>query len=316
MNRPETDRIILGVSSECNYEGALQFAVDEALRLRRGLTVMHALSESLAPPPDTIITFGGEVGRHHFVDRSDAQLSHDLVNEVAHRARAMGHKMIDVDILVPTGHQVHSIVEAAVGARLIVLQHRDLSFLERIMSASTSVRVALRSSCPVVIVASPWYPRTSFNRVTAGIDDITNCEDILRVAFESAEARLAGLDIVHSWKHLAASSDSITYGSLTEEIRSSLVSRLDEVLAPWRRDFPTVTVEQHTFGVNAAEALTGHSQHSDLIVIGRHESILPHPFSLGIVARTLLTTAHCPVEIVPQIRSHQGGALEAAGDHV
>jgi len=211
----------------------------------------------------------------------------------------MGGKAFDVNTQVPVGRPHQAIVEAAYAARLIVLQHRNFSHLKRMLTPSTSVGVATRSHCPTVIVPSPWHVRSSRNRITVGIADIGNSAQLLEVAFKNAEARLAGIDVVHSWKYLSATFDTATYRAVTEEVRLDYTRQLDQALELWRHDFPSVTVEQYIVRGNAAEALIGHSKNSDLLIVGRRDTAGPLPLPLGMVARKVVNNSHCPVEVVP-----------------
>lgn len=283
MNMPKTGSIVLGVTGGDGFESALQFAVDEALRRHCGITVVHALPESLAPPPDSAIAFGGQSAQsHHFVDRSFAADAYELVTAVARRARAMGKPMVAVDTYIPSGRPVHVVVEAAAEAQLIVLQHHNLSALESIFRPSTSVRVASRSLCPVVIVTSPWNPRIRYNRVTVGIEDIADSATLLGVAFETARSRGARIDVLRAGGYLAGKQ-----------------GLLDQTLAPWRQKYPDVTVELHLMDAGLAEALLEHSRTSDLLLVGRYQAALPLPLPLGSLPRALVNGSSCPVLIVP-----------------
>lgn len=291
MNMPQNGSIVLGVTDGDGYEGALQFAVDEALRRHCGITVVHALPESLAPPPDALMAFGNQSQRnHHFVDRSSAPEGYELVTAVARRAREMGRERIDVDTSTPPGPPVHVVIEAAVEAQLIVLQHRNLPALENIFRPSTSVRVASRSLCPVVIVTSPWDPKVRYNRVTVGLEDIADSTDVLGVAFETARSRGARIEVLHAGGYLAGKQEP-----------------LDQTFGPWRQNYPDVTVELNSVDAGLAEALLERSRTSDLLLVGRYQAALPLPLPLGSLPRALVNGSSCPVLIVPR------GAVTTAG---
>lgn len=314
MSEISTQPIVVGVSGAGDSEGALRFAIDEAIAQRCGITIVHALSESLPPPPgEPLIGFGSRSEEsHHFVDGSESAEAYRLVTETARRARAMSNRRVEVDTRIPVGRPVRAIVNAGAHARLIVVQHHDLPTFERIFVRSTSVGVSARAHCPVVTVPPLWGPELRHNRVTVGIDRSDDAADILRIAFESAERRMARLDVVHAWKLMRADDDIVVSHSLAHEWQERSETELARILTPWQRQFPQVNVEQHVVQQGAVEALLGHSKESDLLVLGRHAAAHILPLPLGSIARAMVNGAGCPVEVVP----HGGPARSVAtGDH-
>lgn len=301
MSDISTQPIVVGVSGAGASDGALRFAVDEAIRQRCGITIVHALSESLAPPPgDPLSGFASRSeSPHRFVDGSDSAEAYRLVTDTARRARAESHGRVAVDSRVLIGHHVRAIVNAAENARLIVLQHHDLPVFERIFVHSTSVGVSGRAHCPVVTVPPVWDPDFHRDRVVVGISRLDDSADVLRIAFESAERRRAKLDVVHAWTLMSSDGDVMSHRSAGDERQGRSESELAELVTPWIRQFPTVKVEQHVVHQGAVEALIDISRDSDLLVLGRFRASLPLPLPLGSIARAMVSGGHCPVEVVP-----------------
>ncbi|MGZ5366716.1 MAG: universal stress protein [Aeromicrobium sp.] len=303
MSKADARPIIVGISEEGQSEGALRFAVDEAVRQRCRLTVVHALQPATIPPPagDPLIGYGSQERTHVFADEEKSTEAHRLVTDVARRARAMGNGRVAVDTDVPVGHRVHAIIEAAENARLIVLQHRDLPTFERIFARSTSTRVSAKAHCPVVTVPPVWDPNLHHNRITVAIDDIENSADILRVAFEDAARRLARIDIVHASRYMGSEVDIIESRDSEDEMQTRRIDSFDQLLASWRKEFPRVAVEQHLVRQSTVDALLEHSRESDLLILGRFKRSfpIPLPLPLGSIARAMVSGAHCPIEIVP-----------------
>lgn len=300
MNEIDTKPILLGVSDAEHSEGAMLFAVEEALRHQCGITVMHVLPGSMPPPPDSPIGFGSHAERtHHFVDRSLSQEAADLVTEIARRARAMVKGKVEIETSTLIGRRVHTIVDAAENARLVVLEHRDLPVLERMFVRSTSVGVSARAHCPVVTVPPLWKSQVHHNRITVAIDDIDDAAEILRAAFESARQRSARINVVHAWKFMGSEADVIAPQELVAEWQQRSAEHLKKALEPWRQEFPDVEVDSQFVRLRAVEALLECSQDSDLLVLGRSQPSLPLPLPLGSVARAMVNGAHCPVEVVP-----------------
>lgn len=308
MSDVNSQPIVVGVSEDGQSEGALRFAVDEAIRQRCNLTIIHALSQSLPPPPppgDPLIGYGRQdYGRQDekfrfFADRSESAAADRLVTDVARRARAMSRGRVAVDTDIPVGRRVHAIIEAAGNARLIVLQHRDLPAFERIFVHSTSIGVSARARCPVVTVPPVWESDLHHCRITVAIDDIENSAAVLRVAFECAMRRVARIDVVHAWRFTGAEADICASRDLAKDWEARSKETFEKALAPWQREFPQVKVEQHLVQQSIVDALLERSRGSDLLILGRFRASLPLPFPLGSIARAMVNGAHCPVEIVP-----------------
>jgi len=303
--------IIVGVSEPGESEGAVRYAVDEALRQGCGITVVHALSASLPPPPgDPLIQYRVEEEKSRFfADQSKSAEADRLVLDTAHRARAMSDGRVEVDTGIPVGHKVHAIIAAAEDAQLIVLQHRDLPIFERIFVRSTSSGVSARAHCPVVTVPPNWDPYVLHNRVTVGVEHLEKSAEVLRIAFENAARRMATLDVVHASNLMSADWDIYPSQAAADEWQTRSEKDLEELLAPWKREFPRVPVEQHVVQQNPVDSLLERSQGSDLLVLGRFRAALPLPLPLGSVARAMFKGAHCPVEIVP----HASATTESSG---
>jgi len=293
--------IIVGVSEPGESEGAVRYAVDEALRQGCGIIVVHALSASLPPPPgDPLIQYRVEEERSRFfADQSKSAEADHLVDDTARRARAMSDGRVEVTTDLPIGHKVHAIITAAKAAQLIVVQHRDLPMFERIFVRSTSSGVSARAHCPVVTIPPNWDPNVVHDRVTVGVEHLEKSAGILRIAFENAARRTATLDVVHAWRLMGTDVDLYPSQVAADEWQTRSEKDLEELLAPWKREFPRVAVEPHVVQQNPVDALLERSQKSDLLVLGRFKAALPLPLPLGSVARAMFKSAHCPVEIVP-----------------
>jgi len=316
VNDVSTKTIIVGISKDGESEGALLYAVEEAKRQHCGITVVHAMSESLPPPPgDPLLSYGKHAGNsREFTDQKESTEANRLVTDVARRVRAMSNGSVPVDAEVPVGRRAHAIIEAAADARLIVLQHHDLSTFERIFVRSTSTAVSARARCPVVTVPPVWDPDLLHNRVTVAIDKIEESEAVLRLAFESAKSRGSRLDVVHTWKLISAEEDIVVSQTVLQELQSRTSSHFERFLAPWQEEFPQVTVEHHVIRQETIKALLEYSRESDLLVLGRFRAAIPLPLPLGTVARAMVNHALCPVEVVPHGHSDTSKAERGSDD--
>lgn len=294
MSDASTQPIVVGISEPGASEGALRFAVDEALRQRCALTIVHALSDSVTTPlSKKQVDFSGRIDDSpHDFDQFSAAEAYRLVTALARRARAMNHGYACADADASVGVRVHAIVKASENARLVVVQHRDLPMIERIFAHPASAGVTARAHCPVVTVPHDWKPNLHHNRVIAGIDDFASSEGVLRVAFESARRREAALHVAYVWNFISTEGAVVRSSNRSEEA-------LADLLRPWQRHFPTVRVEQSIAQQGTIGSLLEYSQEADLLILGKLRLRLSLPLPLGSIARSMVNETHCPVEIVP-----------------
>lgn len=310
MNDVNTRPIVVGIGAEGESDGALRFAVEEAIQQSCAITVVHAVSASFPPPDPFIVTTEWTEQDKYFADHTTFADAERLVTAAVHQIHELGRGRIAVDAYVPSAHKVHAIVEASEQARLVVVQHRDLPFFERIFMRSVSVGVSSRAHCPVVTVPSSWNPDLHFNRVTVGLDNLDGATDVLRLGFEEAVRRSVKLDVVHAMEFFSAEASGPEFHTLMTERKTHAVRDLSNLLAPWQREHPNVQVEQHTSELDAGNVLLAHSQESDLLILGHRRTRFPLP--LGTVARAMVKGAHCPIKIVPYQAAARKAGTERA----
>lgn len=297
MSDVNTGPIVVGLGAEGESDGALRFALDEAIRQNCAITIVHALSASFPPPDPFVDRSDWTEQTTYFTDHAMYADAERLVTAAVRQLHELGGGRVAVDAHVPSARTVHAIVDASQQARLVVVQHRDLPLLERIFLRSVSVGVSSRAHCPVVTVPPGWNPGLRFNRVTVGIDDLGGGPGVLPLAFEEAARRSVRLDVVHAVEFFNAEASSLEFRTLLAERTTQAVRGLSDLLAPWQQRYPHVRVEQHTSELDPVSILRARSQESDLLILGHRRTRFPLP--LGAIARTLVKGAHCPIKIVP-----------------
>jgi nucleotide-binding universal stress UspA family protein len=288
MNRP----IVVGVDGSGDGLRAVEFAVHEALRRHCGVRLVNAVHD-YAPMSPMLPLLSSDTA----LERSQRILTE--ATDTAERTS----DAIDIETVTRTGPAVHVLLEAAVGARLVVLGHRDLSTVKRIISGSTAVGVAARADCPVVSVSPGWQPNQVRGRVVAGVDGSSASREVLVSAFDAASARDCVLSVLHAWRLPSAYDDLVESRTTVDQWRAESSRVVAEILAGWRQEYPGVPMEVDIQYDHAADALVRASETADLVVVGRHghggtlagwTSML-----LGSISRTLLRQAHCPVLVAP-----------------
>ena len=97
-------------------------------------------------------------------------------------ARVSGPEIREIDIRMPRGSRVRGIVDACVGARLLVMG-RDRSFVQRLVSGRTAAGVAERGSRPVESVPPDWQDTPRFGAVLVGVRAPVDAVPLLAHAF-------------------------------------------------------------------------------------------------------------------------------------
>ena len=278
-----TPVIVVGVGPE-EVDSALAFAAEEAIRARCGLHLVHAVHVSPPGPENTLLTA---------VDVE--KWGREVLGLAVKRAEDMVDGAMPVTHELHRGAPVHVLVEAGRAARMVVLEHRHLSRLSRIVNRTVAGGVAARLAVPVVAVPSGWTPTDGPKVVVAGVDVPERSDEVLRTAVAEAHARGASLKVVHAWSWPAYDAEASSYGDERRrwadrsraEVRAALDRLGDESVAM------EADVEVHPGRV--IEAILGASHGADLLVIGRHDPLVPVGSHIGPVARAVLREAACPV---------------------
>lgn len=275
-------RIVVGVGPE-EVESALAFAADEALRAGCGLHLVHAVS---------LVPLGPEQVLLPAIDL-EAWGAQRLA-EVVKLADDLVHGAVPVTHELRRGTPVGVLVDVGRTARMVVLEHRHLSRLSRIVNRTVAGGVAAHLRVPVVAVPTGWHEDRRRGVVVAGADVPERSEEVLRAALAEAHARGARLRVVHSWSLPGPYEESLPADEVRRwsdrsraEVRAAL-DALGDLSAAMDSDVQVVHGR-------AADALVEASADAELLVIGRHDPLVPIGSHVGAVARAVLREATCPV---------------------
>ena len=284
MSEQDPRPVVVAVGHD-PMDAALAYAAAEAARAGCGLHLVHAL-HPVALGPETVL-----------MDSVDFERTGHLALEGAlERARDLVPDTVQVTSELVLGGVVPAIARAGEKARLIVLQRRPLSRVRRVVTRSVSSGVAARSRVSVVSVPAGWSPTSgAVPTVTVGVDVPERSEHLLRVAAQAAVGRGASLYVLHTWELPGAYADIVISRAEDEEwtsrAKAEIRATLDLIGADLVGD--RVTIEaRHGF---PSDALIEAGRTSDLLVVGRHDPLVPIGSHLGPVARAVLREATCPV---------------------
>lgn len=280
-------------------DAALAFAADEAVRAGCGLHLIHVVHlTGRGPETPLVAELDLEQEGRQALDAA-LERAHGLVDGVP------------VTTELRSGRVVQTTVDMAKEARLIVLERRDLSTLGRVVTRSVSSGVAAHARIPVVSVPSHWSPtglQGGSPSVTVGVEFPDRAGQVLRAAAVEAKSRGAVLRVVHTWS-LPSGYDVVPGfylkggGSIGNQAESQewvdrATADIETAIAALGEDVAGVPVEILVRHARAADALIEAGRETELLVIGRHDPLLPVGSHLGPIARAILREADCPVLLV------------------
>jgi nucleotide-binding universal stress UspA family protein len=304
MTEQNPKPIVVAVGQE-PIDGGLSFAAGEAARAGCGLHLVHVVHHLLVSgPPNVLITETSveQIGRQTL----DAALerAHDLVEGVPVTSE------LRVGAVVPT------LVDVANDSRMIVLERRDSSSLMRVVTRSVSSGVAARAHVPVVSVPTHWSrtrTRGDLPTVTVGLDVVERAEPVLCAAAAEARSRGAVLHVLHTWTFPSAYDDIILSRTENEEWTARATAEIQTAIEALGDDFAGLPVQIVARHARPADALIEASPETDLLVVGRHDPLVPIGSHLGPIARAVLREVECPVMLVDP-RHARGWRPRAAMD--
>ncbi|PWI45712.1 universal stress protein [Streptomyces sp. ICBB 8177] len=286
--------VVVGADGSDSSLAAVDWAADAAARHRAPLRVVYG---SLWEHYDRI--------KPSFsVERDEEPLvAAHLVASAAERA-GLRQPGIDVMREVLPDDAVAALLKEAESARAVVVGHRGRGELTDMLLGSTSLTVAARASCPVVVVrGAPDNVGGAFRRVLLAVGDqeggsTARVPAPAAFALDEAAARGGELVAVRAWRRnapdVSPSGDAEAAARLTDAVlgrgRAGVVVRREAVEGPPRR------------------ALLAAAADADLLVVGaRRHRRHALGLQLGATSHALLHHAPCPVAVVPYAEGAEPG---------
>ncbi|MFI7149706.1 universal stress protein [Nonomuraea sp. NPDC050022] len=277
--------IVVGVDGSMVARAAVEWAVNDALRMGESLRIVHAVDRSPY-----------QIGRFPNAAVPDALLREG--QRILREALALAHERqpeVEVTTWDIEGAPAEVLREQAKGAAEIVLGSRGLGGFAGALLSSVSTHVAGHVGCPVVVVRGDHRPVRG--EVVVGVDDSPGCEPALAYAFGQAGLRGAVLRVVHAWQlPVHAYAPGVPYEM--DEVRGAQQQIVRDRVGMFTGGYPQVTVVEDVRPALPVEALTDASAGADLLVVGSHGHGTVSAMLLGSVSRGVLHHTRCPVAVV------------------
>jgi nucleotide-binding universal stress UspA family protein len=307
--REKPGPVVVGVDEAGSADDAVDWATAEAAARGCPLRVVHAFRPPLpadaygfASPIDSFVTA-----------HTAAQL---ILGDAVTRARSVAPG-IEVSPRLVRGTAARALLGEARDARLLVLGSRGRSGLRAVLSGSVAGPVSRHSPCPIVVIrpfanqpADRVVSLRSTPRVVVGIDPAASRAAAIGFAFHAASQRGIPLTVLSAWTPDTAA-DIETISGPPHIAQAAAGRAVQQTLAPWREEFPTVPVITTLVCAEPASALIAESSGAALLVVGPSSRGHLRGLLCGSVSRTVLRDAGCPVAIVGRHRTTAGRTTAA-----
>ncbi|HEY5852668.1 MAG TPA: universal stress protein [Aldersonia sp.] len=290
-----TEQFVVGIDGSDESSRAVVWAARAAAQRNLGLKLVAAVEVPAAYYAEPYIALDH---RSELVQIGTARLSSAEV-----LARRVIEDLPDADLEIETemveGNPAEHLLEAAKGARMMVVGARGHSELTELVVGSVAKAVVMHAECPVVVVRGrslDGYP-PSEGPVVVGVDGSPTSQAATAVAFEEASLRGAQLIAVHVWSDVSVVPG---FGALVEDPNWRQVQEREEIvlaerLAGFSERYPDVSVRRVIGRDRPVRVLSEYSEQAQLIVVGTRGRGGFTGMLMGSVSTALIHTADCPV---------------------
>ncbi|MFE3456548.1 universal stress protein [Nocardiopsis aegyptia] len=309
---PDRPKVLVGVDGSSTAWAALDWAAAQADRRDLALVVVYALSVPLARTANT------EVLR---LPPSDMAVTHGELVLAEAAGHVRGHWPTgQVGTALALEKPAVALTLRAGPTDLIVVGSRGLGALGSAFLGSTSVRLAARAPCPVVVVHGTHgtSARTRPQRIVVGVDGSECSRRALSFALEQAagavDASLVVVNSIESPTPFAAQSLVAMSGQAPdrwpEHLARDLVADMIEQAGADTAD--NVDVSVVCTRQPPADALLTEGAEADLVVLGSRGRGGLRGLFLGSVSQSVLHRARVPVAVVPHHGVHEADTDDQA----
>jgi len=280
-------RICVGVDGSSASQSALRWAAAEAAANNAELVVIHAYDWRVLGARAQIGGAYADVAR---------SMATTLMETAVDQARALAPE-VNVRGETVLGAAGPTLVTASETFDLTVLGSRGRGGFASLLLGSVSQHVATHADGPVVVVRG--RPDVAIGPIVVGADGSPASEHAVRLAFEEAVARDAGVLAVRIYIPRLAGLGVDISAPVEDPVRrrEEELRHLADDIAAWREKYPDVSVRSVVLDGHTAEVLIGLSSSAQLVVVGTRGHGGFAGLLLGSVSLQLLHHADCPVLI-------------------
>ena len=280
--------ILVGVDGSRAGIEAAAWAAKEAVLHRVPLRVVNAVPRWVCSP-----TLSGRYAAIAAWMREGADM---VLAAAADRARSEAPE-VEVSTSILPGDPRAALIEAAKGARMLVVGNHGLGGFRGLLVGSVAHAVAGHAPCDVVVVREA--PRQVHGEVVVGVDGSEQGGAALDFAFAEAALRGARVRAVHAWTAIDGSGGLLPEpdgdGSGGDPGEIGLVK---QAIAERRRRHPDVEVVEEIVQGHPVSVLRQASTGADLLIVGSRGRGGFAGLVLGSVSQGMLHQAACPLAVI------------------
>lgn len=285
--------IVVGVDGSASSDRALLWAAAEAARTSSSLRIVHAWR---VPVAVTSAMYAAP-----YIDPREMERGAEAI--VAGAVQSVGDLLGDgaprTEPVVAEGHPVEVLVDAAVGADLLVVGTRGRSELAGALLGSVSAGCAHHTPVPLAVIGAD-APALDGGVVVVGYDGSAGGAVALRWAVQRAQDIGAKVHVIHAWSAVL----TMPFGGMPD------VSTVADVPDPGPAIEQAVADAVHDLGdlpptsieigpLPAAGTLLREAVGATALVVGSHGHGGFTGMLLGSVSNHCLHHSPCPLIIVP-----------------
>jgi nucleotide-binding universal stress UspA family protein len=280
-------QVVVGIDGSDTASAAALWAADYAASTSSTLLLLHAVAR---------------LDWHFLTGGPAPEIDHDKPDSVldpVETAVRAAHPDLEVRSETVRKSVAGALQDASGHARLLVVA----SGTDESILGSHVVRITHRALCPVLVWRAPAAHRTGKPLpVVVGIDESEDSVRALTAAFDTAHALHAPVQVVHMWDLAAAVGLGYSQGlmdwQLLDLLQTQQRQRMDELVAPLAKRYPTAHVNEIFRDISPAKGLRDLSREAQLVVVGSHGSGRIATSTLGSVSQNVLSHAECSVLVV------------------
>lgn len=195
------------------------------------------------------------------------------------------------------GKIVHTLLDAARSASMLVLGSSGHSRLGEIVIGSASQSAARHARCPVVVVRQQTAHQAG--RIIVGSDDSEPSRRALDFACDQATVSGQHVVMVRAWKPLTLPLDK--NGDFPPAVTAKLLEEeeaLNKSVAEQRGRYPDLDIVGEFIATSPGKALVDASHTATTVVVGSRGHSAVTETLIGSVSHHVLHEAQCPVAVV------------------
>ena len=286
---PHKVMVCVAPGEEC--EAALDYAVAQALSRKCDIHLVMALPPVWVGPSD--------VAGLRLDEGTLRKYGTDFLMECERTVHKLSDGAVSVSTEIVHEAVVAGLVMETKNAGLVVMQHHRMHRKHHLPTLSVTNGVAARGHAPVVAIPDDWRETDEHPQVVAvGVEAAISSREVVRAGFEEARRMGADLHLVRAWFFSAAFDGDVFAGEAGRRQNDAVTAEVQRSFADIASEFPDVEHSVVAVHGRAPDVLVDESERARLLVVGRHDPVLPLGSHLGPITRTVLDHAACPVLVV------------------